>query len=184
MAADLSSFGIEAEIEDPKESRYLRGQITGKTETNLKCVDEIKYGYDAKKYQTLIEDLLSIIRGFRNGFIYGARIRFPHALVMTILFNRSSFKNMSKSIFKKTKEHSIHLGKYVALYKFFVVLIKRLFNLQNINYPFIHLLSGFIAGGIIWGQQSMMYIYPYIHGETCRTYIIYKNIYSKCESSN
>ena len=30
--------------------------------------------------------LLSVIRGFRNGVIYGAKIRFPHALVMTFLF--------------------------------------------------------------------------------------------------
>jgi peroxisomal membrane protein 4 len=31
-------------------------------------------------------DLLAIIKGFRNGAVYGAKIRFPHALVMTLLF--------------------------------------------------------------------------------------------------
>jgi hypothetical protein len=31
-------------------------------------------------------DILSIIKGFRNGAVYGAKIRFPHALVMTFLF--------------------------------------------------------------------------------------------------
>ena len=46
----------------------------------------------------------------------------------------------------------------MALYKFFVVLIKHLFRLPNINYVFIHLLAGFIAGGIIWGDKSMIYI--------------------------
>lgn len=35
-----------------------------------------------KKYHTI----LSIIKGFRNGAVYGAKIRFPHALVMTFLF--------------------------------------------------------------------------------------------------
>ncbi|KAG0082163.1 hypothetical protein BGZ92_011876, partial [Podila epicladia] len=34
-------------------------------------------------------DLLSIVKGFRNGLVYGAKIRFPHALVMTLLFRRS-----------------------------------------------------------------------------------------------
>jgi peroxisomal membrane protein 4 len=34
------------------------------------------------KYHTI----LSIIKGFRNGAVYGAKIRFPHALVMTFLF--------------------------------------------------------------------------------------------------
>jgi peroxisomal membrane protein 4 len=33
-------------------------------------------------------DILSIIKGFRNGAVYGAKIRFPHALVMTLLFRR------------------------------------------------------------------------------------------------
>lgn len=31
-------------------------------------------------------DLLSILKGFRSGIVYGAKVRFPHALVMTILF--------------------------------------------------------------------------------------------------
>jgi hypothetical protein len=29
---------------------------------------------------------LSVLRGFRNGVVYGAKIRAPHALVMTFLF--------------------------------------------------------------------------------------------------
>lgn len=31
-------------------------------------------------------DILSIVKGFRNGIVYGAKVRFPHALVMTFLF--------------------------------------------------------------------------------------------------
>lgn len=34
-------------------------------------------------------DFLSVVKGFRNGLVYGAKIRFPHALVMTLLFRRS-----------------------------------------------------------------------------------------------
>jgi len=34
------------------------------------------------KYHTI----LSIVKGTRNGLVYGAKIRFPHALVMTFLF--------------------------------------------------------------------------------------------------
>jgi peroxisomal membrane protein 4 len=51
-------------------------------------------------------DLLSIIKGFRNGAVYGAKIRFPHALVMTFLFrdgryhliigSRSQFKHIQQ----------------------------------------------------------------------------------------
>ena len=31
-------------------------------------------------------DYLAILKGARNGLVYGVKIRFPHALVMAILF--------------------------------------------------------------------------------------------------
>jgi peroxisomal membrane protein 4 len=34
----------------------------------------------------LVHDVLAILKGLRNGLVYGAKIRFPHALVMTFLF--------------------------------------------------------------------------------------------------
>lgn len=33
-------------------------------------------------------DYLAILKGARNGFVYGVKVRFPHALVMSILFGR------------------------------------------------------------------------------------------------
>lgn len=32
------------------------------------------------------KSILSIIKGLRNGAVYGIKIRLPHALVMTFLF--------------------------------------------------------------------------------------------------
>jgi hypothetical protein len=34
------------------------------------------------------QEYLAILKGARNGFVYGAKVRFPHALVMSILFGR------------------------------------------------------------------------------------------------
>jgi peroxisomal membrane protein 4 len=31
-------------------------------------------------------DILTIVKGLRNGIVYGAKVRFPHAVVMTFLF--------------------------------------------------------------------------------------------------
>jgi peroxisomal membrane protein 4 len=39
----------------------------------------------------LLHDLMAIIKGFRNGLVYGAKVRFPHALVMTFLFQSGSY---------------------------------------------------------------------------------------------
>jgi len=33
-------------------------------------------------------DYLAILKGARNGFVYGVKVRFPHAVVMSILFGR------------------------------------------------------------------------------------------------
>lgn len=61
---------------------------------------------------------------------------------------------MSEVIYRKTKEHSVHLGQYVALYKFFVVFFRRVFMKKSNNYPIIHILAGAAAGSIIWGKKT------------------------------
>jgi len=33
-------------------------------------------------------EYLEILKGARNGFVYGVKVRFPHALVMAALFGR------------------------------------------------------------------------------------------------
>lgn len=42
-------------------------------------------------YDNQYHDVLAIIKGFRNGLVYGAKIRFPHAMVMTFLFRSGSY---------------------------------------------------------------------------------------------
>jgi len=36
-------------------------------------------------------DMLAIVKGARNGLVYGAKIRFPHALVMSFLFRSGRY---------------------------------------------------------------------------------------------
>lgn len=33
-------------------------------------------------------DALAVLKGARNGIVYGVKIRFPHALIMSILFGK------------------------------------------------------------------------------------------------
>jgi len=101
------------------------------------------------------EDLLSIIRGFRNGLIYGIKIRFPHAFVMTLLFAKNqSVGQMANTVFTKTQQHSLNLGRFVCLYKVLVVLIRRILKFPHNHFPIIHILAGGIGGGIVWGQRT------------------------------
>ena len=36
--------------------------------------------------------IIAILRGARNGFFYGARLRFAHAFVMSFLFGKGTYK--------------------------------------------------------------------------------------------
>ncbi len=36
-------------------------------------------------------DYLAILKGARNGLVYGLKVRFPHALIMAILFGRGEY---------------------------------------------------------------------------------------------
>lgn len=95
--------------------------------------------------------LISVLRGFRNGAIYGAKIRAPHALVMTFLFGRGSLKDQLLSIFRATYAHSINLGRFVALYKFLVCVMRHMRQKESgLN----ALVAGFVGGWVVWGGFS------------------------------
>lgn len=49
----------------------------------LKRLDNViqKFILDPKNH-----DVLTLVKGVRNGMVYGTKVRFPHALVMIFLF--------------------------------------------------------------------------------------------------
>lgn len=60
---------------------------------------------------------LAVIKGFRNGAVYGAKIRAPHALVMTFLFRSGSLRKKLQAILQATYTHSRNLACFVFIYK-------------------------------------------------------------------
>ncbi|KAE9410773.1 peroxisomal membrane protein 4 [Gymnopus androsaceus JB14] len=59
-------------------------------------------------------DYLAILKGARNGFVYGVKVRFPHAVVMSILFGRGDVTSRLKVIYRATKQHALNLAKFVS----------------------------------------------------------------------
>jgi len=94
---------------------------------------------------------LSTLRGLRNGAVYGAKIRFPHALVMTMLFRSGTMKEKVKDIIQATFTHSRNLAIYVAIYKSLVCIMRHLRQKES---PLNTLTAGFIGGLIIFGTDS------------------------------
>lgn len=69
-------------------------------------------------------ELLAILKGTRNGIVYGAKLRFSHALVMSFLFRSGSIKSRWAGIVKATRQHATALGTFVFIYKSVLYLIK------------------------------------------------------------
>jgi len=99
-------------------------------------------------------DYLAILKGARNGLVYGAKVRFPHALVMAILFGRGDWLSRARTIFSATKQHSLNLAKYVTLYKTLLWLQRRANEGKERNADTFF--AGLIGGYIVFGDRTPM----------------------------
>ncbi|TMS37933.1 hypothetical protein L596_004766 [Steinernema carpocapsae] len=95
--------------------------------------------------------LLAAIKGLRNGAVYGARIRAPHALVMVFLFGEGLFLEKLKTVFKLTRMHATNLAKFVFSYKLVHGLLAKLQNGQQQWHSFV---AAFICGYFVFGENN------------------------------
>ncbi|XP_066278967.1 peroxisomal membrane protein 4-like [Branchiostoma lanceolatum] len=96
-------------------------------------------------------ELLSIIKGFRNGIVYGVKIRAPHALVMTFLFKEGSLLEKFKIIAEATHLHARNLAMFVVLYKTLTTLIQKAEQKPQQYHSFI---AAFIGGYYVFGKNN------------------------------
>ncbi|ORY81882.1 peroxisomal membrane protein 4 [Protomyces lactucae-debilis] len=110
-------------------------------------------------------DLLAIVKGMRNGAVYGAKIRAPHAAVMTFLFKTGTFRERLVAIFKATKQHSQNLAVYVTIYKTTMYVLRQLNGKERSMDSF---LAGLLGGYVVFGennninQQMVLYVFSRI----------------------
>ncbi|TCD70073.1 hypothetical protein EIP91_005055 [Steccherinum ochraceum] len=97
-------------------------------------------------------DYLAILKGFRNGLVYGVKVRFPHALIMAILFGRGDWSSRLKTIFKATKTHALNLAKFVSLYKTLLLLQKKANGGKERSIDTFA--AGLIGGYLVFGERS------------------------------
>ncbi|XP_039200645.1 peroxisomal membrane protein 4 [Crotalus tigris] len=100
-----------------------------------------------RRYQTT----LALLKGFRNGAVYGVKIRAPHALVMTFLFKSGSLKEKLKAILQATYLHSRTLACFVFIYKGLMAMQSRM---QGKKVPFQSFLAAFIGGWLLFGENN------------------------------
>ncbi|KAF1826592.1 peroxisomal membrane protein 4 [Dissoconium aciculare CBS 342.82] len=93
---------------------------------------------------------LVILKAIRNGIVYGAKIRFPHALVMVFLFRSGTLQQKIKAIFKATRQHATNLAKFAFLYKSSMLALRT----SNGGKPAAahSFLAGLLGGYVVFGQ--------------------------------
>ncbi|TRY58616.1 hypothetical protein DNTS_007616 [Danionella cerebrum] len=99
------------------------------------------------KYKTA----LAVVKGFRNGAVYGAKIRAPHALVMTFLFRNGSLREKLQAIAQATYTHSRNLASFVFTYKVLQSLQQLVQGKQLQSHSF---LAACVGGWLVFGENN------------------------------
>mmetsp|Transcript_28975 Transcript_28975/g.70655 ORF Transcript_28975/g.70655 Transcript_28975/m.70655 type:complete len:189 (-) Transcript_28975:241-807(-) len=98
------------------------------------------------------EDIAKILRGALHGVLYGAKVRAPHAFVMTLLFRRDlPLLTQLKTVLKLTLTHAKNLGFYVFVYKSILLFLKHMTSLRIGSRA---LIAGGIGGSIVFGDTN------------------------------
>jgi peroxisomal membrane protein 4 len=111
-------------------------------------------------------EILKIIKGARNGFYYGTKVRFMHAIVMALLFSTSNLKKEIRRILKLALIHGSKLALYIFLYKSTLLLL-RLTSNRNQNRKLDYFIAGGICGYSVYKNkkdpldlQMILYLLP------------------------
>ncbi|KIH91258.1 peroxisomal membrane protein 4 [Sporothrix brasiliensis 5110] len=97
-------------------------------------------------------DLLAIVKGARNGAVYGAKVRFPHALVMVFLFRSGTVREKVSLVLRATKHHASNLARFAIIYKTTRMVLKYLADGKEGTYD--SFIGGLLGGYIVFGGRS------------------------------
>ncbi len=92
-----------------------------------------------------------IVKTFYNGAVYGAQVRFPHALLMTLMFGSGTLREKMQAILSLTLQHSANLALFASCYTLCRGILQRYCSSAA-----AYLLSGGLCGGILLGENTTL----------------------------
>ncbi|KAL8670688.1 MAG: hypothetical protein Q9168_004792 [Polycauliona sp. 1 TL-2023] len=136
---------------------------------HLHTLGIVDYGQKAVEDIVLdpqLADILAIVKGARNGFTYGAKIRFPHALVMVFLFRSGTLKEKLKLVSKATFQHARNLATFATIYKTALLFLRTTSPDGKESSPHTFI-AGLLGGYMVFGrgiqssvnQQIVIYVF-------------------------
>ncbi|KAJ9615461.1 hypothetical protein H2200_001536 [Cladophialophora chaetospira] len=133
-------------------------------------MDVLKETVDSIILNPDLAPLLAIVKAARNGAVYGAKVRFPHALVMVFMFRSGTIREKLRLVYKATKQHARNLAFFATIYKS-SMLILRLLNPSSPGKegPYDTFFAGAMGGYVVFGrgkqsrssvnQQIVIYVF-------------------------
>ncbi|KAF2636097.1 mitochondrial carrier [Massarina eburnea CBS 473.64] len=109
-------------------------------------------------------DILTLVKGIRNGIVYGAKVRFPHALVMIVLFRSGSLRSKCWLVFKATQQHARNLGLFALVYKSSMLFLRNA-SPTGKERQYDAFLAGLLGGYTVFGRT--------IHNSVSQQIVIY-----------
>ncbi|KAI1373199.1 peroxisomal membrane protein 4 [Hypoxylon crocopeplum] len=99
-------------------------------------------------------DLLAVVKGARNGAVYGAKVRFPHALVMVLLFRSGTVRQKLSLVLRATRTHAQNLARFALIYKLTCYALKRFGTGAGKEGPYDSFVAGLLGGYVVFGGRS------------------------------
>lgn len=111
-----------------------------------------------------LHDVLTLVKGIRNGIVYGSKVRFPHALVMIFLFRSGSFRSKCILVYKATRQHARNLAMFALVYKSAMLGLKHTSPTGKERH-YDSFLAGLLGGYTVFGRT--------IHNSVSQQIVIY-----------
>ncbi|KAI4867514.1 peroxisomal membrane protein 4 [Hypoxylon rubiginosum] len=99
-------------------------------------------------------DLLAVAKGARNGAVYGAKVRFPHALVMVFLFRPGTLQQKLSLVLRATQTHARNLARFAFIYKLTCYLLKHYGATPGKEGRYDAFAAGLLGGYAVFGGRS------------------------------
>ncbi|KAJ5463305.1 Mitochondrial inner membrane translocase subunit Tim17/Tim22/Tim23/peroxisomal protein PMP24 [Penicillium sp. IBT 31633x] len=97
--------------------------------------------------------LLSLVKGARNGIVYGSKVRFPHALVMIFLFRSGTIREKTLLVLKATRQHARNLATFAVIYKASMILLRNIPGGAGKEGRYDTFFAGLLGGYAVFGRQ-------------------------------
>ncbi|KAG9522637.1 peroxisomal membrane protein 4, partial [Aureobasidium melanogenum] len=96
---------------------------------------------------------LTLLKAIRNGLVYGTKVRFPHALVMILLFRSGPLPQKISAILKATRQHARNLATFAFIYKAFMLLQKSIRPAHK-ELKSDSFVAGLVGGWYVFGRSK------------------------------